>query len=353
MKKREIIFILAGMLIILLNFSSLLASAQEKEIPRLTIFSNGLGLVEEIRMVSVKKGVNLLSFGPVSKGIIIDSVYPEAKGCSFLEQEYASDSLSWRVISEKEGETLLKVTYLTRDFSWKLNYQIKIDSKEKFMDLYGWGTVINRSGINFSQVYLTLSTEDAIFPYIPSYPLTLKTGEEKQIAIFSKKNIPIQKIYFFDGAKYNEEVREELIFENTQEKGLGTAFPAGDVYIYKMELNNRISFLSKDSFPQILPSERGRIYLREAKGIKGERVQTSYKQLESSEKEYGYKIILINSRTTPVNIKVQEHFYEKWEILNSTPSQYERRNNSIIYEIEVPPGEEKEIDYTAKVHPVR
>jgi len=41
MKKREIIFILAGMLIILLNFSSLLASAQEKEIPRLTIFSNG------------------------------------------------------------------------------------------------------------------------------------------------------------------------------------------------------------------------------------------------------------------------------------------------------------------------
>jgi len=348
MKKRRVIFILAGMLIILLNFI-LLASAQEKEVSRLTIFSNGVSLVEETSIVTVQKGVNSLSFGPVSKGIIIASVYPEAEGCNFLEQEYASDSLLWRVISEKEGETLLKVTYLTRDFSWKLNYQIKIDSKEKFMDLYGWGTVINGSGINFSQVYLTLSTEDAIFSYIPSYPLTLKTGEEKRIAIFSKENVPIQKIYFFDGAKYNEEVREELIFENTQEKGLGIAFPAGDVYIYKMELNNRISFLSKDSFPQILPSERGRIYLREAKRIKGERVQTSYKQLESSEKEYSYKIILINSRTMPVNIEVQEHFYGKWEILNSTPSQYERRNNSIIYEIEVPPGEEKEIDYRAKV----
>jgi len=347
MKKREIIFIVIGILIILLSFS-LLAFAQEKDITRVTIFSNGLGLIEEIRMVSVKKGVNLLSFGPVSKGIIIDSVYPEVEGCNILEQEYALDSLLWRVISEKDGRTLLKVNYLTTNLSWKLDYQIKIDSKEKFMNLYGWGTVINKSGMNFSQVNLTLFREEPPFSYTPSYPITLKTGEEKKIAIFLKENIPIQKIYFFDGAKYNEEVREELIFENTQEKGAGIVFPSGDVYIYKIGLNNKISFLGKDSFPQIIPFEKGKIYLREAKGIKGERVQTSYKQLESSEKEYSYKIILINSRNTPAKIKVQEHFYGEWEILNSTPSEYKIKDNSIIYEIEVPGGGEKEIDYRAK-----
>ncbi|MEA1965653.1 MAG: DUF4139 domain-containing protein [Candidatus Aerophobetes bacterium] len=346
MKKREIIFIVA--LIILAN-SSLPTSAQKKEIPRVTVFSRGLALVEEARGVPVKKGVNSLSFGPVSKGIIMDSVYPEAEGCRFLEQEYVSDSLLWRVISEKERETLLRVTYLTTELSWKLNYQIKVDSKEKFMDLYGWATVINKTGMSFSQVYLTLSTEDAIFSYTSSYPLTLKTGEEKRIAILFRENVPVRKIYFFDGAKYNEEVREELVFENTQERGLGIAFPAGDVYIYKIEPNNKISFISKDSFPQILPFEKGRIYLREAKGIRGERVQTSYKQLKSSEKEYSYKIILINSRIMPVNIKVQEHFYGEWEIVNSTPFQYERADNSIIYDIEVPAGEEKEIDYRARV----
>ena len=107
----------------------------EEEITRVTIFAENLNLIEQTKMVKLDKGINRLIFGPVSKKIILDSVYPQGEGCEFLEQEYVSDSLlSWKVRSEIEGETLLRISYLATGLTWKLNYQVQVGREAKFMN---------------------------------------------------------------------------------------------------------------------------------------------------------------------------------------------------------------------------
>lgn len=343
-----------------------------EEITRLTIFPQGLNLVGQSKLVKLHKGVNQLVFGPISKNVILDSIYPQAEGCEFLEQECLSDSfVSWKVRSEVEEETLLKVVYLITGLICKLNYQVKVDENAGFMDLSGWANIENKSGTDFSQVYLNLKVEShsreiqdeptsqtpsELFSYFPqdfisytlSYPVTLKNGERKRILLFSHSHIPVKKRLLFDADKYGEEIREELIFDNTQESGLGDFLPSGGIYIYKIDPNGGLSFVGKNSLDLVLPQEKGIIYLGRARGIKGQRIQTSYRQLESLEKEYSYRMIFHNFRDIPVKIKVVEHFYGEWQILESQPLDYIKRDDFIIYELEIPAEGEQEIQYRAR-----
>jgi len=370
-RKTKIISLLAGVGILWL-YLPLLVRAQEP-ITRITIFPNNLNLVEKVREIKLKAGINEITLGPVEKGMILDSVYPQAEGCEFLEQEHSSNSLlSWKVRSEKEEETTLRVVYLTTGLDWKVSYQIAADKENRFMNLSAWATVENKSGMNFSQVYLTLTTqlprqtkqeEEGVskrnllesylsdsqnFSYSSPYPITLRSGEKKRILLFTGKSIPIKKVYLFDGAKYGEEVREELLLKNSPDLGSGMPLPQGPVYVYKMGLENKINFIGQDILPETPPEKEVRIFLGEAKDLEGERIQTSYQQLPNSEKEFSYKIILYNSSDLPMTVEAVEHFYGEWTILESRPENYIKEEKLVVYEVEVPAGQKKEIQYKVR-----
>lgn len=370
-RKIKIISLLAEVVILWL-YLPLLVRAQPS-ITRLTIFPNNLNLVEKVRRIKLKVGINEITLGPVEKGVILDSVYPQAEGCEFLEQEYSSNSLlSWKVRSEKEEETTLRVVYLTTGLTWKVSYQVTVGKEDRFMNLSAWATVENKSGTNFSQVYLTLTkqlprqtkqeeeevsrgnlsesylSDSKNFSYSPRYPITLRSGEKKRILLFTSSHIPIKKVYLFDGAKYGEEVREEILLKNSLDLGLGMPLPQGPVYVYKMGLADRINFIGQDILPQTPPEKEVRIFLGEAKDLEGERIQTSYQQLPNSEKEFGYKLILYNSADLPMTVEVVEHFYGEWTILESKPENYIKEENFVVYEVEVPAGQTQEIQYKVR-----
>jgi hypothetical protein len=352
-------------------YLSLLVTAQPP-ITKITIFSNNLNLVEKVRGIKLKAGINEVTLGPVEKGVILDSIYPQVEGCQFLEQEYSSNSiLSWKVRSEKEEEATLRVVYLTTGLDWKVSYQVVVGKEDRFMDLSAWATVENKSGMNFSQVYLTLTTQlprqikqagegvthqnllgsygsdSHNFSYSVAYPITLRSGEKKRILLFTRRTIPIKKVYLFDGTKYGEEVREELLLINSPDLGLGMWLPQGPVYVYKMGLIDKIDFIGQDILPETPPERNLRIFLGEAKNLEGQRIQTSYQQLPTSEKEFSYKIILYNSADSPMTIQVVEHLYGEWTILESQPKNYVKEKNLVVYEVEVPAGETQEIQYKA------
>lgn len=346
--------------------------AEEERLTRLTIFPDDLALVEELREVGVKKGLTEISFGPVPKGIILDSVYLEAKGCEIMEGEFISNSfLSWKISSPSDGRIPLRVVYLTTGLAWQLNYQLRLDEEDRFMDLAVWATVDNKTEIAFLGVYLTLLRESpfssskeegsaleenistlavpSALLYTLPFPVTLKQGEKRRFLLFSRSRIPIEKVYLFDADKYGEEVREELLFTNTSEEGLGISLPPGTVYIYKLKAGNRMSFLGIDNLAEIPPGAEVSIYLGQAKDLEGERVQTHYYQLETSEKEYGYRIIIHNRGDRLRRVRVLEHFYGEWEILKSEPPEYLEMKDAISYEVEVPPQAYYEIEYLARM----
>ncbi|GAH48582.1 unnamed protein product, partial [marine sediment metagenome] len=155
-------------------------------------------------------------------------------------------------------------------------------------------------------------------------------------------------VYLFDGAKYGEEVREEILLKNSLDLGLGMPLPQGPVYVYKMGLADRINFIGQDILPETPPEKEMRIFLGEAKDLEGERIQTSYQQLPSSEKEFSYKLILYNSADLPMTVEVVEHFYGEWTILESRPENYIKEENFVVYEVEVPAGQTQEIQYKVR-----
>ena len=381
--KKQISVVFASLFILCL---SPLIFAQNG-ITRLTIFSNNLGLVEEERTIELKGGINEITLGAVSKKIILDSVQAKAEGCKFLEQECSSDFLlSWKIYSEKEEKVQLRVVYLTTGLNWDLRYQLVINEEATFMNIHSWAKVENKTGINFSQIYLSLTTQLPLLTnkklvsseslsespltassslldisYSLPYPVTIGTDEEKRLLLFSRENIPIKKVSLFDGEKYGEEVREELWFVNISEEGPGIPLPEGEVYIYQTDSEKRMIFLGEAHLPEIPLGEIGKIYLGTAKKLRGERVliymnpTESYKDEQNHKvilNEYSYKIILHNYGQIPVMVKVIEHFYGELEKLESNPLPYARKKGIIIYEIEVPPAGEKEIQYKAKTKSV-
>jgi len=382
--KRQVSAIV-GSLLLALCLPSL--SFAQKRITRLTIFPNNQGLVEEERTIVLRRGLNEITFGKVSDKIILDSVQVKAGGCEFLEQEYSSDFLlSWKMQSEREGEVQLRVLYLTGGLSWDLSYQLEIDKEATSMNIYSWAGVSNKTEMNFFQAYLTLATRlplsvdgSSISPgnlsksslttsssildisYPLSYPVTLRTNQEKRFLLFSKKNVPVTKINLFDWDNYGEEVREELLFDNISEDGLGIPMPEGRVYIYQNGYDERMIFLGEVYLPEVSLQEIGKIYLGPAKNLTGERILVHMKPAESEQdeqgrkvilNEYSYKIILHNYRRVPVTIEVVERFYGELQSLQSYPSADELREEFFFYRAEIPSQEKKEIEYTARTRSV-
>jgi len=325
----------------------------EEELTRVTIFDN-LSLIERVKRIELKEGINEVVLTPVSTKIILDSVYPSIENAEFVEQEYTSNSLIWKIKSEEEKTSLLRVFYLISGLKWTLNYRIKLNENADSVNISGWAKIENKSERDFYHSFLTLITsvssaeEEKQVSYSLPFPLTFKNGEEKQIPLFLYKNVPLVRKFLFDADKYGNEVREEMVFKNNKENGLGFLFPQGEVYIYE-EKEGRVFFVSKDNFPSVLPGREGSICLGQAKSLKGERVQTFYQRLKSGEQEYAYRIILWNYRDIPVKIKVREYLYGEGEILESEPLEYTKEGNLIFYEVEIPPKGKREVRYKARI----
>jgi len=284
--------------------------------------------------------------------------------------------------SEREGEVQLRVLYLTGGLSWDLSYQLEIDKEATSTNIYSWAGVSNKTEMNFFEAYLTLVTrlplsvdESSISPgnlsesslttsssisdisYPLSYPVTLRASQEKRFLLFSKKNVPVTKIYLFDWDNYGEEVREELLFDNISEDGLGIPLPEGRVYIYQNGYDERMIFLGEVHLAEVSLQEIGKIYLGPAKNLKGERILVYMQPAESEQdeqgrkvifNEYSYKIILHNYRRVPVTIEVVERFYGELRSLQSYPSADELREGFFFYRVEIPSQEKREIEYTAR-----
>jgi len=368
----------------------LVTSTIQAQESRILLLNQNLALIEQKKVIILNKGVNQLNFSSVDEEIILESVYPQLKGCRFLEQKFLPPfTLVWKVESEIKGGAELKITYLTRGISWKINYQMEIDGEGKFLNLFAWLSLENKGGVNWWDTDLAF-LRDLIFnrqqedkkeekPVVINYhsnmsvtkqkekllfflnkPISLGKNETKTFLLFSLFKMPFEKIYLFDGERYGDVVREELSFTNPFEKTSNFFLPEGTVYIYKTSPEGRKFYLGSEKLAQIPPGGEARIYLGPARGITAQRIQTFYREVQLSPvekrvykkevaREYEYRLVLFNSRSIPVKVKIIEHFYDLWEILESDPPVDEEKKDKIIYQIEIPPQSQKIVKYRAKI----
>lgn len=413
-----------------------------------TVYSEGFGLVREVREVELKKGVNRLPFVDVAALIDPTSVHfrsltaPEE--VEILEQNFEYDLVSpdkllekyidrditvyteegkisgkllspgreivlgtpdggvkvvrsdvirsisfpslpeglitrptlvWELECERPGKHEVEVSYITEGMGWHAEYVGVVE--EDALELSGWVSVDNRSGATYEDALLKLVAgrprrvrgrplgpfrpvqavrkeaaerpfeERAFFEY-HLYTLgrrtTLKDRQTKQISLFPGTEVPVEKEYTYDAAEDERHVLVHLVFFN-RKPGLGFPLPAGKVRVYKRDKDGSLIFLGEDRIDHTPKDEKVKVAVGQAFDIVGERRVLKHRKIDEHTSEEKVKVVLRNHKREPVEVRVVEHLWGDWEILESTHRWEKKDARTVTFPVHVPKNGKAELVY--------
>jgi hypothetical protein len=153
---------------------------------------------------------------------------------SIPENLYAKPTLVWELNSDTDTDSNLEVTYQTGGMNWSADYNLNLNDKENSASLQSWVTLSNSSGTAFDKATLQLvagkvqlvtnqpvyamkdsskrsvrSMESAAPPefnqenladyylYTLDQPTTIGSNQTKQVQLFMKDGINVEKKYIF------------------------------------------------------------------------------------------------------------------------------------------------------------
>ena len=218
----------------------------------------------------------------------------------------------------------LELSYLTGGLAWRADYVANLASDEKTMDLSGWVTLTNTSGVAYPNATLQLVAgdvnrapeprrayknggaivemmapeapqmqEESLFEYhlyTLDRPTTMKAAQTKQVALLSASSIPVRKEYLLRGESYYYQgsygeigaklkVGVFVEFDNREANRMGMPLPKGVVRVYKRDSEGRAQFIGEDAIDHTPKNETVRLKLGDAFDVTARRKQTDYKSL--------------------------------------------------------------------------
>lgn len=308
-------------------------------------------------------------------------------------------TLMWQISNDKAGEHLTEVSYLTKGINWNADYVAVVDKDDKNIDLSGWVTIDNKSGVTYKDARLKLIAgevhrakeeavgfarnmmfeskaarapqfeEKAFFEY-HMYTLqrkaTVKDNQTKQITLFSANNVPVKKLFIYDPVDYfgwgwyyyeeqqknkEEKVKVKIEVANTKQNNLGMPLPKGKVKVYKQDTDGSLQFIGEDSIDHTPKDETVRLLLGDAFDVVGERKKTNYREDHSAQwAEESFEISLRNHKDTDIEINVVEHLwrYTNWKITNNSQEFTKKDAQTIEFKVPVLKNSETKVTYTVK-----
>ncbi len=377
----------------LVNSTKLLSKYIDKKIKVLTAD----GAVHEGVLMSADSSSIVLS-NPDTKQIDIVSYADNIRTVSFPELPeglITKPTLMWQLSNNKAGRHLTEVSYLTQGVSWSADYVAVVDKDDRNIDLSGWVTLDNRSGVTYKNAGLKLIAGDvhraepeqtramydgmarakslasessfqekSFFEY-HMYTLqrrtTVKNNQTKQVSLLNAGGVPVTKLFIFDPAKaygwyyYQEgqspreqKVQVKLEVTNSQKNNLGMPLPRGKVKVYKKDSDGKLEFIGEDSIDHTPRDEKIRLFLGDAFDVVGERKRMDFKQYGNTADER-IEVSLRNHKDENISVTVVEHLwrYMNWEIKDNNVQFVKKDAQTVEYTVTVPRNGETKISYTA------
>jgi hypothetical protein len=312
-------------------------------------------------------------------------------------------TLVWKLDSTKAGEHKGEISYMTSGMSWSADYVLVADKDDAKGDLTAWTTIVNNSGATYKDARLKLvagdvhraetprmgrmyamakaapggdanMTEKTFFEYhmyTLSRPTTLAENSSKQVEMASAANVPIRKIFVYDGAENlyfggfgasgywdpnygtqsNKKVSVFLELDNKKSSGLGIPLPKGRVRVYKKDDDGSLQFAGEDSIDHTPKDEKVRVKMGEAFDLVGERKRTDFNSDEKRRRfEETFEIKLRNHKDADATVKVVEHLYRwtNWKITSSSMKYEKKDAQTVEFAVPVPKDGEAVVTYAVK-----
>jgi hypothetical protein len=295
-------------------------------------------------------------------------------------------TLVWLLDSQVSGKRKAEVSYLTSGINWHAEYVAVVDQRDENLELAGWVSVDNRSGATYVDAKVKLIAgevhrvreeripprmakgyaveaaagapqfeEKAFFEYhlyTLLRPATIKDNEIKQVSLFPSTGVKVDKIYTYDGARYEDKVRVELEFKNSEAAGLGMPLPQGKIRVYKEDVDKALEFVGEDKIDHTPKDEKVRVFLGNAFDIKGERQKMDFKKITDDVTDETYQIKLRNHKEEAVEVVVVEHLwsYTQWEIREASHPYEKKDATTIEFKIGLDKDQEVILNYTVRYY---
>jgi len=296
-------------------------------------------------------------------------------------------TLSWKLNSASSGKIDAEVAYLSRGFTWEASYNLVATDKSDLLDVVGWVTMNNHSGMTFPDAKIKLMAGDVnrvedvaadrMMPmaaakgfggaapvvseksfdefhlYTLANPATLRDKETKQVEFVRAVGVRSERVYILEAhgtSGQSEKVQVWREFRNSEANRLGIALPKGNVRFYSQDGDRQLEFTGENAIDHTPKDELVRLRTGNSFDLVGTRRQVASTSDQANHREQRtLEIKLRNRKSEPVTILVRESFDGRnWKVEEETQPYQKRNSRQIEFKVPVQPGEEKVIRYTVK-----
>ena len=262
------------------------------------------------------------------------------------ENMITKPSLVWNMEAEKAGKLGIDLKYLTRGISWKSDYVLNL--KKDTLDLTGWITVNNNSGVAYENAQITCLAgevnavpqrrmyegknaiykeeampmmamdkvaEEAFSGYhiykIP-FKETILNKEQKQISFIDKKEVKYHQYgknmnnYFENYGEQKLQFSNMVEFENKKENNMGVSLPMGVVRMYQKDSSNETHFIGESRIQNIPEDENVTLTVGTLFDAVGEKKVSKFvvkKHYRNVETTYSVR----NQGKEPLELRIEEN----------------------------------------------
>jgi hypothetical protein len=318
-----------------------------------------------------EEGVQILSRAEVR-----DIRFPELPGGLITRP-----TLLWLLEAERGGDHRIELSYLTGGLSWHAEYVAVANPENTNMSLAGWVSLENTSGASYEDARLKLiagSVHRAQPPQPPRmymaedmramgkqagfeersffeyhlYELARRTTiadrEVKQVSLFSSAQVPVRKVYSYDGQNDEKKVKVTLEFENRQSQGLGMPLPGGVVRVFQEDPRGGQEFVGEDRMDHTPKDEKVRVYVGDAFDVVGERAVMDVRRLSDHEQEQDIQVKIRNHKEERIEVVVIEHQYGDWKVLRGSHETRQKDAQTLEIPVAIEIDGEVTVTYTVR-----
>ena len=346
-------------------------------------------------VLSVNNGVVLRLGDRIETGIPGRVIFDEVPG-NLRDRP----TLVMQLKSATSKSQQLQLSYLTGGLSWKADYVAELDELDQYLDLTGWVTLTNQSGVTYKNAKLQLvagdvnrvqddfrevnrkfemlaeesmaadaeMVEEALFEYhlyTLQRPTTIKENQTKQVSLLSATKIPVKKEFLLQGQNYYYQSSYGMIgqklkvgvyveFDNDKNSNLGVPLPKGVVRVYKNDRSGNAQFVGEDRIDHTPKNEEVRLKLGDAFDVTADKKQTSFKKAHAIGKySYAYtvsfQIDLKNAKDEEVEVVVREPIPGDWKMKKESHKHEKAASGTAEWKVKVPAEGKTTLNYEVLV----
>ena len=290
------------------------------------------------------------------------------------------------------------LNYLTRGISWNADYIAKLNDETKTLQLEGWATLNNQSGMNYPDfnIQLVAGELNILTAHAPRvrtemlmkssaamdmqafsagatamgdyhlykipYRATLNQQEQTQFSLFNNAGIPFTKRYTFDNMSPTQRISVNqarqnanisIHFTNNDASQLGFPLPEGIVRLYQTPTDNSegTAFLGEDRMRATPNKQPVVLNTGNAFDLTLQRKQTQFAMINEDEWEVSYTLTLNNAKDEVATTIVKEGFYPSsntnWEITESSQKPL-IQSDTAIWSLDIPAKGQAKISYSVR-----